>query len=70
MRKIQWSVRNANASTPAKDQATLHAADGIHLSDLGQLAMAFAILKGLGRPRSLGIDRRRRPQVVAASGAA
>ncbi len=40
----------ANASAGPKDQATLHVADGIHLSDLGQLAMAFAILKGLGAP--------------------
>src|SRR5262249_38297315 len=28
----------------------LHAADGVHLNELGQLAMAFAILKGLGAP--------------------
>jgi hypothetical protein len=28
----------------------MHAADGVHLNDLGQLAMAFAILKGLGAP--------------------
>ena len=34
----------------AKDRPTLHAADGVHLNDLGQLAMAFAILKGLGAP--------------------
>ncbi len=50
MRRIQRNVLAANASTPPKDRATLHAADGIHLSDLGQLAMAFAILKGLDAP--------------------
>lgn len=36
-----------------KDDAkldSLHVADGVHLNDLGQLAMAFAILKGLGAP--------------------
>jgi lysophospholipase L1-like esterase len=31
-------------------KVTLHAADGVHLNDLGQLAMAYAILKGLDAP--------------------
>jgi lysophospholipase L1-like esterase len=69
MRKIQWTVLKANASTPAKDRATLHAVDGIHLSDLGQLAMAFAILKGLGAPAEVSaasIDASS-PKVVATS---
>ena len=40
-----------NAGEPDKAKhVTLHAADGVHLNDLGQLAMAFAILKGLGAP--------------------
>ena len=51
MRAIQKRVWSFNAE--AKDAAakeSLHAPDGIHLNDLGQLAMAFAILKGLGAP--------------------
>src|SRR5205814_4922756 len=36
-----------------KKHETLHAGDGIHLNDLGQNAMAFAILKGLGAPRDV-----------------
>ena len=48
MREIQRKVLAANATSKPSDTVTLHAADGIHLSDLGQLAMAFAILKGLG----------------------
>jgi len=37
---------------PAGEKAkhALHVADGVHLNDLGQLAMAFAILKGLDAP--------------------
>ena len=31
-------------------QTKLHVEDGVHLNDLGQLAMAVAILKGLGAP--------------------
>lgn len=51
MRGIQRNVLAANArEKDAKDKHTLHTADGIHLNDLGQLAMAFAILKGLGAP--------------------
>lgn len=51
MREIQKRVWAANerVTEPAKKES-LHAADGIHLNDLGQLAMAFAILKGLGAP--------------------
>src|SRR5205814_305027 len=51
MRDIQKRVWAANAD--AKDEkakSSLHAADGVHLNELGQLAMAFAILKGLGAP--------------------
>jgi lysophospholipase L1-like esterase len=70
MRAIQHRVLAANASAGPKDQATLHADDGIHLSDLGQLAMAFAILKGLGAPAevsSASIDAAG-PRVLSASG--
>lgn len=47
LRKVQEA---AKAEKKAKDKPTLHAADGVHLNDLGQLAMAFAIIKGLGAP--------------------
>jgi lysophospholipase L1-like esterase len=57
MRSIQRKVLAANVTAKPKDQSTLHTADGIHLNDLGQLAMAFAVLKGLGAP----------PEVSAAS---
>ena len=50
MREILRRVRKSNASHPKDKPETLHAADTIHLSDLGQLAMAYAILKGLGAP--------------------
>jgi len=60
MRSIQKRVLDANATTKIeKDKTSLHAADGVHLNDLGQLAMAFAILKGLGAPAevsSVSID--------------
>lgn len=51
MRAIQKRVWAANASIddPTK-HSSLHVADGVHLSDLGQIAMAYAILKGLGAP--------------------
>ena len=52
MRGIQKRVLDANQkSTDAKKEPVkLHAADGVHLNELGQLAMAFSILKGLGAP--------------------
>lgn len=51
MRDIQKRVWAANAATgDDKEKHTLHTPDGIHLNDVGQLAMAFAILKGLGAP--------------------
>lgn len=57
MREIQkrvwaWNEKLKEANK-VKDEAkldSLHVADGVHLNDLGQLAMAFAILKGLGAP--------------------
>ncbi|MBI3860635.1 MAG: SGNH/GDSL hydrolase family protein [Planctomycetia bacterium] len=51
MRQIQKRVWMANEviKDPAKKNS-LHAADGVHLNDLGQIAMAFAILKGLDAP--------------------
>ncbi|QDT46968.1 GDSL-like Lipase/Acylhydrolase [Symmachiella dynata] len=50
MRDIQRSVLTANESLPIEKHESLHVADGIHLNDLGQMAMAYAILKGLGAP--------------------
>jgi len=44
-RKIAATM--ASTGTPA---FFLHAADGIHLNDLGQLAMGFVMIKGLGGP--------------------
>jgi lysophospholipase L1-like esterase len=51
MREVLKRVREAAAAEKEpKDRPTMHAPDGIHLNDLGQLAMAVAILKGLGAP--------------------
>ncbi|MES2922378.1 MAG: SGNH/GDSL hydrolase family protein [Verrucomicrobiota bacterium] len=54
MREIQRRVDLTNASKkdPAK-QDRLHVADGIHLSELGQLALAYVMLKGLGAPEEV-----------------
>lgn len=49
MRTIQNRVRQWNIDHP-ESKDSLHTADGIHLNDLGQLAMAFVILKGMGAP--------------------
>lgn len=51
MREVQRRVLalNKNQKDVAK-QTKLHVEDGVHLNDLGQLAMAVAILKGLGAP--------------------
>lgn len=53
MREAQKRVALWNQKVNTKEDAkkdSLHVADGVHLNDLGQLAMAFAILKGLGAP--------------------
>lgn len=54
MREVQKRVWQANEriEDPSKRE-TLHAADGVHLNELGQVAMAFAILKGLGAPANV-----------------
>jgi lysophospholipase L1-like esterase len=70
MRTIQRTVLKANATAKPQDKQSLHAADGIHLNDLGQLAMAFAILKGLDAPAdvsAVAIDAAG-PRVIASSG--
>jgi lysophospholipase L1-like esterase len=49
MREVQRRVWAANAGKPdVKKHDRLHAEDGVHLNDLGQLAMGWAMLKGLG----------------------
>jgi lysophospholipase L1-like esterase len=66
MRTIQRRILAANASVKPEDKVTLHVADGVHLSDLGQLAMAYAILKGLGAPAevsAVSVDARG-PQLI------
>jgi lysophospholipase L1-like esterase len=71
MRATQWKVRAFNEGVKeAKDKVSLHAADGIHLTDLGQLAMGFAILKGLGAPADVSSARldASGPRVVSAAG--
>lgn len=54
MRGISKKVWAANAqTTDPKAKVTLHAEDTIHLNDMGQMAMAYAILKGLGAPADI-----------------
>lgn len=49
MREVQRKLVAANAQEKDPKSITrLHVEDGIHLNDLGQLAMAWAMLKGLG----------------------
>ena len=49
MREVQRKVVAANAGEQDPKKLTrLHLEDGVHLNDLGQLAMAWAMLKGLG----------------------
>ncbi len=51
MREIQRRIWAANAhETDPKKKTSLHAEDGIHLNELGHLAMAYTMLKGLGAP--------------------
>jgi lysophospholipase L1-like esterase len=51
MRGIQKRIWAANKQVADKSkQDTLHTSDGVHLNDLGQLAMAYAMLKELGAP--------------------
>ena len=51
MREVQRRVVAANAGEKDSSKHTrLHVDDGVHLNDLGQLAMGFSMLKGLGAP--------------------
>jgi lysophospholipase L1-like esterase len=71
MRGIQKRIQAANRhARDEKEKASLHVADGVHLNDLGHLAMAVAILKGLGAPAevsSVTVDAEG-PAVVEARG--
>jgi lysophospholipase L1-like esterase len=71
MRGIQKTIWTANEKVADKAKhTTLHAADGVHLNDLGQLAMAYAILKGLDAPADVSavtVDARE-GKLVEASG--
>jgi lysophospholipase L1-like esterase len=54
MREIQRDVWDANAGVADEAQrASLHVKDGIHLSELGHLAMAYAILRGMDAPQEV-----------------
>ncbi len=50
MREIQHRVIESNRGKEPEDQQRLHVKDGVHLNDFGQLAMGYAMLKGLGAP--------------------
>lgn len=56
LREIQRRVVAANEheSDPTK-RTRLHVADGIHLNDLGHLAMGYVLLKGLGAPPDVSV---------------
>lgn len=60
MREVRRRMIAAAAGDdPKKEKPSLHVADGVHLNDDGQLAMAVAILKGLDAPAevsSVAID--------------
>lgn len=54
MREIQRRVLQSNAKeTDPIKHTRLHVEDGVHLNDLGQLAMGYAMLKGLGAPEEI-----------------
>jgi hypothetical protein len=46
-------VQSNAAKTNPEDRVKLHVKDGVHLDELGQLTMAYAILKGLGAPEEV-----------------
>lgn len=48
MREIQRKIWRERP--PAEALHALHAEDGVHLNEMGQIAMAYAMLKGLGAP--------------------
>ena len=53
MREIQKKMKAANEHeklTENEKKHSLHVKDGVHLNDLGQVAFAYAVIKGLGGP--------------------
>ncbi|WP_395739059.1 SGNH/GDSL hydrolase family protein [Prosthecobacter sp.] len=73
MRKVQRRVLEVNEKQKEPSKPTrLHVEDGVHLNDLGQLAMAVAILKGLGAPAevSSAVVDAKEGKVAAADGCA
>ncbi len=50
MREIQRRVIESNRDKKPEDQQRLHAKDGVHLNEFGELAMGYSLLKGLGAP--------------------
>ncbi len=71
MREVQRRVLAHNKTIKdASKHTKLHAADGVHLVELGHMAMALAILKGLGAPAevsSVKVDAKA-AKVAAAEG--
>lgn len=64
MREIQRRVLAVNKKIKDESkQVRLHVADGVHLNDLGHLAMAYAFLKGLHAPGEVS-----RAEIDAAAG--
>ena len=54
MRELQRRILDDNSREPdAKKHTKLHVDDGVHLNDLGQLVMAYALIKGLGAPANV-----------------
>lgn len=63
--KIEWAIRKTGRE---KDLPT-HAPDGIHLAELGNLSVAYILLKGMGAPDSVSdlvIDASAAPSVKMA----
>jgi lysophospholipase L1-like esterase len=53
MREVQRRVLDHNSKAKPEDKVQLHVKDGIHLEDLGQMAMAYSMIKGLGAPEDV-----------------
>ena len=53
MREVQRRLIESNATAKPEDQVRLHVKDGIHLEEIGQVSMAYAMLKGLGAPEEV-----------------
>jgi hypothetical protein len=73
MREFQKRMWKANEGIQEKEKKwSMHTPDNVHLNDMGQLAMAVAILKGLGAPAEVStvkLDAKER-KLVSSSGCA